>query len=216
MRNKNNKFRHLHKKDKNDSVFMSMNSKKSIVIILGLFLLLFPKYAPFESLQVNNGSYLQQAFIYIFFVTNQTLGIIHESGHGVCYILPCPQFIMVLNGTLFQLAFPLGIAYYYKRKGNLFAAYIALFFVGFSLQYTAWYISTAHEGLHLPAHKSFLGVDGNHDFNYLLDTLGLLAYNGFISGLAKLIAYGIMLWAVVQMFFDAFKSVEVTNQLKDD
>lgn len=136
----------------------------------------------------------------MFFISNQTLGMIHEGGHGVCYILPCPGFIMVINGTLFQLLFPLGIAYYYKRKGNFFASYIALFFVGFSLQYTAWYISTAGEGLHLPAAKSFLGVDGYHDFNYLLSTIGLLAYNFLISGLTKLVAYGLMLWAVVKIF----------------
>jgi len=165
MSSKKDNFDYFHKKNNDLSLSMSINSKKTIFLIFGL-LLLFPRYAPFEVHQVSTDSYIQQAFIYMFFITNQTLGIIHESGHGICYILPCPQFIMVLNGTLFQLAFPLGIAYYYKRKGNLFAAYIALFFVGFSLQYTAWYMSTAHEGLHLPAHKSFLGVDGNHDFNF--------------------------------------------------
>lgn len=215
MKDKRNKFGYLHKKETNTSLPISINSKKTIFLIFGLFLLLFPRYAPFEAQHVATDSYIQQAFIYMFFISNQTLGIIHESGHGVCYILPCPQFIMVINGTLFQLAFPLGVAYYYKQKGNLFATYIALFFVGFSLQYTAWYISTAHEGLYLPAHKSFLGVDGYHDFNYLLDTVGLLAYNSFISGVTKLIAYGVMLWAVIKMFFDAFRSEETTNQSLD-
>ncbi len=33
--------------------------------------------------------------------------IVHEAGHGICYILHCPQFFSTLNGTLFQLALPL-------------------------------------------------------------------------------------------------------------
>lgn len=214
MKDRRYKFDYFHKKETDASLPISTNSKKTIFLMFGLFLLLFPRYAPFEVQHVATDSYIQQAFIYMFFISNQTLGMIHESGHGVCYVLPCPQFIMVINGTLFQLAFPLGVAYYYKRKGNLFATYIALFFVGFSLQYTAWYISTAHEGLHLPAHKSFLGVDGNHDFNYILDVLGLLSYNGFIAGVTKMIAYGLMIWAVVKMFFNAFESV--TSQSVDD
>jgi hypothetical protein len=72
------------------------------------------------------------------------------------------------------------------------------------LQYTAWYISTAHEGLILPAHKSFLGVDAIHDFNYMLSAMGLLAYESFIAAVTKFVAYVIMLISVIGMFFDAF------------
>ena len=139
-----------------------------------------------------------------FFIANQTLGIIHESGHGVCYILSCLELITVLNGTLFQLLFPAGIAYYYKRKGNDYAMYIALFFVWFSLHYTAWYISTAHEGLILPASKSFLGVDAYYDFNYLLSRMGILQYEAVIAGVTRLMAYLIMIVSVIGMLFDAF------------
>ena len=173
-----------------------------------LFLLLFPHHAPWEPAYEQNSGLLQQIFILYFFIANQTLGIIHESGHGVCYILSCPEFMMVLNGTVFQVLFPAGIAYYYKKKGNLFAMYIALFFVGFSLHYTAWYISTAHEGLILPAHKSFLGVDAYHDFNYMLSAMGLLAYESLIAGLTRFVAYVIMIIAVLWMFFDAFSPKE--------
>ena len=108
------------------------------------------------------------------------------------------------NGTIFQLLFPGLIAYYYYKKGNQFAAMIALFFVGFSLQYTAWYISTAHEGRILPAHKSFLGVDAIHDFNYMLSVTGLLAYESLIAGLTRLMAYLIMIISVIGMFFEVF------------
>jgi len=183
---------------------VTSNAKKLTVIIFVLFLLLFPHHAPWEPAYEQNSGLLHQIFILYFFIANQTLGIIHESGHGVCYILSCPEFIMVLNGTVFQVLFPAGIAYYYKKKGNLFAMYIALFFVGFSLHYTAWYISTAHEGLILPAHKSFLGVDAYHDFNYILSATGLLAYESLIAGLTRFVAYVIMIFAVLWMLFDAF------------
>ena len=59
--------------------------------------------------------------------------------------------------------------------------YIGLFFTSFSLHYSAWYISTSHKGLLVSASQSLLGKDGYHDFNYILDTLGLLEYDNGIS-----------------------------------
>jgi len=202
-------FKYFHhknskKEDQRSSPEATSSAKKFLLLLFVFFLLLFPYYAPWELKYTQDHTILKQIFTLYFFIVNQTLGIIHESGHGLCYILPCPEFIMVLNGTLFQLLFPAGIAYYYKRKGNRFAMYIALFFVGFSLHYTAWYISTAHEGLILPASKSFLGVDAYHDFNYLLSAMGLMQYESFIAGLTRFIAYLLMITAVIGMFFGAF------------
>ena len=188
---------------------MTINAKKTISVLFLLFLLLFPKFAPWNSPgNMDDGSLSHYLFVLYFFISNQTLGIVHEAGHGVCYILPCPELLMVANGTIFQLLFPAGIGYYYKKQGNRFAALIALFFVGFSLQYTAWYMSTAHEGLHLPASKSFLGVDALHDFNYLFSYFHLLPYEGFISGLTRLIAYLIMFYATGAMLWIAFVGVK--------
>jgi hypothetical protein len=198
-------FKHLHKdQEVEEQKRSSLSAKRVTLVIFVLFLLLFPHYAPWEPNYQKGDSFLQMIFTLYFFVANQTLGIVHEGGHGVCYILPCPEFLTMANGTLFQLLFPALIGYYYYKKGNRFAALIALFFVGFSLQYTAWYISTAHEGLILPAHKSFLGVDAIHDFNYMLSTMGLLAYESLIAGVTRFAAYLIMLISVIGMFFDAF------------
>ena len=205
----NNLFKHLHedhieKGDIESSLHSKTMAKRVTLGIFVAFLLLFPHYAPWEPSYEQDGSWVQMIFTLYFFVANQTLGIVHEGGHGVCYLLPCPEFLTMANGTIFQLLFPGLIAYYYYKKGNLFAALIALFFVGFSLQYTAWYLSTAHEGLILPAHKSFLGVDAIHDFNYMLSAMGLLAYESIIAGLTRFIAYLMMLVAVIGMFFEAF------------
>jgi len=202
---KKNSFKHLHEEQGEvEQSSDSLSAKRVTLVIFVAFLLLFPHYAPWEPSYQQNDSFLQMVFTLYFFVANQTLGIVHEGGHGVCYILPCPEFLTMANGTIFQLLFPALIGYYYYKKGNLFAAFIALFFVGFSLHYTAWYISTAHEGLILPAHKSFLGVDAIHDFNYMLSKMGLLAYESMIAGITRFTAYVIMLVAVIGMFFDAF------------
>jgi hypothetical protein len=202
---KSNSFKHLHldNGEKNE-MESSLLAKRVTLVIFVVFLLLFPHYAPWEPDYQKSDSVLQMIFTLYFFVANQTLGIVHEGGHGVCYILPCSEFLTMANGTIFQLLFPGLITYYYYKKGNLFAAMIAFFFVGFSLQYTAWYLSTAHEGLILPAHKSFLGVDAIHDFNYMLSVMGLLAYESLIAGLTRFVAYLIMIASVIGMFFGAF------------
>lgn len=203
---KMNPFKPLYEDHKEETKQFPNLAKKITLVLFVLFLLLFPHYAPWEPGYQKGESVLQMVFTLYFFVANQTLGIVHEGGHGVCYILHCPEFITMANGTIFQLLFPGLISYYYYKKGNRFAALIALFFVGFSLQYTAWYLSTAHEGLILPAHKSFLGVDAIHDFNYMLSKMGLLTYESLIAGATRLIAYVIMLAAVIGMFFDAFSN----------
>ena len=200
-----NPFKHLHADhEKNEKQVSSLLAKRVTLGLFVLFLLLFPHYAPWEPNYQKGDSLLQMVFTLYFFVANQTLGIVHEGGHGICYILHCPEFITMMNGTIFQLLFPALIGYYYYKKANRFAMFIALFFVGFSLQYTAWYISTAHEGLVLPAHKSFLGVDAIHDFNYMLSSMGLLDYESVIAGLTRFVAYLTMLLSVIGMFFEAF------------
>ena len=183
---------------------ISLATKKLLFLIFFIFLILFSKYTPYGNSQTYNGSIIQTIFNLYFFISNQTLGIVHEGGHGVCYILGCPKFFTALNGTIFQTLFPLGVGYYYRQLHNYVGWYIGLFFTGFSLHYTSWYISTANQGLFIPASQSFLGKDGYHDFNYILDTIGLLDYNSAISILVKIIAYGLMTFSVYRMFILAF------------
>lgn len=213
MKKQNPSFSHFY--HKNDGK-LSLITKKVIFVFFGLFLLCYQHHGWYELSQKPADSILHYLFDLFFQLFNRTLIWIHESGHGICYLLPYPKLFMVLNGTLFQLGFPLGVWYYYKQRENGFAAFITLFFVGLSLQYTAWYISTAGEGLHVPAHKSFLGFAGLHDFNYLLDTIGILAYYEVIAVLVKGFAYVTMIWAVVSMFHDTFsKDVSTTRSSND-
>ena len=162
------------------------------------------QYKPYAHTIHAPSGFLDNIFVLYQFIITQTLGIVHEGGHGVCYILPCPKFVMVSMGTLFQWAFPLGIAIYYRKKGNTIAFLAGLFILGISMDHTAWYMSTAHEGAILPAHKSFLGVDALHDFHYIFSTLGVLAYESLIVGLTKTVAILLMIGSVIAMFFEAF------------
>lgn len=198
-------FTYLFPKEKSEhNNLPGTNVKKAVLVIFLLFLILYIQYKPYTNITHAPSTFLEYLFVLYQFIITQTLGIIHEAGHGVCYILPCPKFVMVSMGTLFQWAFPLGIAYYYRKKGNTIAFLIGLFILGISMDHTAWYMSTAHEGAILPAHKSFLGVDALHDFHYIFSSLGVLAYASFISGCIKVIAHLLMIGSVIRMLFEAF------------
>lgn len=205
---KKNKFMHLfpEKREKNRKN-ITANTKKIVFVLFFIFLVLYIKYQPYtQTNHIINGTWEYIFYIYQFLL-NQTLGIVHEGGHGVCYILPCPEFLMVINGTLFQWLFPFAIGVYYKKRGNQIAFYIGLFILGVSMDYTSWYMSTAHEGALLPAYKSFLGVDAMHDFHYIFRTLGVLSYESLIAGITRFIAYSLMIFSLLAMFFDAFLTV---------
>lgn len=164
-------------------------------------------YKPYETRTIISDLVSFEGLFYLyFFIINQTLGIVHEGGHGICYIIPCPQFITALNGTIFQLAFPFLIGYYYyiKNKSKI-AWYTGLFFLGFSMKYTAWYISTSQKmGAVVRAKDSFLGVDSYHDFYYILDTMGILAYDGVVSVIVSIIATIVLLYCLTRIFLIAF------------
>ncbi|MDR2635264.1 MAG: hypothetical protein LBC08_00370 [Campylobacteraceae bacterium] len=180
-----------------------MTAKKTATVTIILFLLLFIAYKPYDQ-TIYADTFLKHIFVLYSFVINNTFLIVHEGGHGVCYILSCPEFITAASGTVFQLLFPYLLGFISKKQGNLFGYYIGLFFLGFSMQYTAWYISTAHEGLHVSAANSFLGIDSYHDFNYILSVLGLLNFDWLISGIVKAGGYILMFYACFKMWLLAF------------
>lgn len=184
------------------------NVKIATFALFFIFLIGFMEFAPYAQSHARElgNSLFEKAFWLYFFVIEQTLGIVHEAGHGVCYMLPCPKFIIVINGTIFQWLFPAGIGLYYYKRGNYLAALMGLFFLGISIQYTAWYVSTSHEGAIVPAAKSFLGVDAYHDFHYILSLFGILAYDWLIASTLKVIAYLLMFGSVMALFLNIFSN----------
>ncbi|HHO65687.1 MAG TPA: hypothetical protein ENJ71_04100 [Epsilonproteobacteria bacterium] len=202
---KDRSFAHLFsKKSSSHTPHPTSSARKVLFWGVFLFFLLYLKYRPYEQgAHIVSGS-LEYIFTLYHFIINQTIGIVHEAGHGVCYLLPCPTFMMILNGTLFQWLFPFGIAWYYKRKHNMVGWWLGLFVLAISMDYTAWYISTAPSGAYVPALKSFLGVDGLHDFHYILDTLGLLAYSGVIAMVLKILSLLVMFRSIFGLFSIAY------------
>jgi hypothetical protein len=205
------KFDYLFEKNGEDTPAKNTNyAKIATFVLFFIFLFGFLQYAPYDTTNTkpHNASIFSELFWLYFFIVQQTLGIVHEAGHGICYILPCPEFFMVINGTIFQWLFPAGIGLYFYKRGNKLMGLMGLFFLGISMQYTAWYISTAHEGLMVPASKSFLGVDGYHDFNYILSVFHLVKYDWLISNIVKFIAYIAMIGSVFLMFLAIFEKEE--------
>ena len=183
---------------------MTPAAEKSAALVMFIFTLVFFKLQPYAHTHMVAQTTKEYLFMLYFFLCNQSLGIVHEAGHGICYILNCPQFITALNGTLFQLFFPAFVAYYAKRKGHEVAAMAGVLILGFSLKYTAWYMSTAHIQRIVPASQSFLGKDGYHDFNYIFSRLHVLSYDGIISTATSVIATLLMVYALINVFWIAF------------
>lgn len=96
---------------------------------------------------------------------------IHEAGHVL--FRPFGEFMMILGGSLFQLALPfgIGIAFIVKNRDN-FGAAIGLWWAGVSLVDLSPYIYDAlHPQLTLIGGGTGAN-DGPHDWIYLLIKLG--------------------------------------------
>ncbi len=198
------------------AVQITPKAKKFLAVLFFLSFLMFAKYAPYSDAQLIADNLGKQLFTLYFFIVNQTLGIVHEGGHGVCYILHCSEFITAANGTVFQLLFPFLVGYYYKRRGQLFIFLIGLFFLGVSLHNTAAYVLSADQGPYLPASKSFLGVDALHDFNFILSQLHILEYNKLFAGLLRFTAFALMIYSVGHMYILAFFSTKTLKCIEDE
>lgn len=127
--------------------------------------------------------------------------IVHESGHGVCYIFHCPQFFSALNGTIFQLALPLFFIYYYFKRENSVLVGLGFIWLAQNLIYVAWYMSYSQTPNLYPF---FLGGDAIHDFWYIFSQLGVLEYDWLISGFVRVVAVIMLLSAYFYLVFIAF------------
>ncbi|MEN8147399.1 MAG: hypothetical protein ABFR02_07255 [Campylobacterota bacterium] len=127
--------------------------------------------------------------------------IVHEAGHGICYLLPCPQFFMFLNGTLFQLALPLIFIYYYYKRGNMVLSGLGSIWLAQNLIYVAWYMSYAQTPNLYPF---FLGGSATHDFWYMFSQLGVLEYDWLIAGFVRAVAVMLLLGSYMYLLYISF------------
>ena len=127
--------------------------------------------------------------------------IVHESGHGICYLLPCSQFLTALNGTLFQLALPLIFIYYYHKRHNELALSLGFIWLAQNLVYVAWYMSYSQTPNLYPF---FLGGSAIHDFWYIFTQLGVLEYDWLISGVVRFTAGVILIRCHFYLLYISF------------
>lgn len=122
---------------------------------------------------------------------------IHEAGHVL--FRPFGEFMMVLGGSFFQLAFPfgIGIAFVVKNHDN-FGASIGLWWASVSLIDLSPYI---YDALH--PQLTLIGggtgaEDGPHDWIYLLIRLGQIDYaqrwGSFAHACGGLFMLGALIW----------------------
>lgn len=98
---------------------------------------------------------------------------IHEGGHLFFGLLPLGQSLVVAGGTIFQLAAPIATMVMFWRQPDYFAVGIGGAWLATSLFNVAVYMNDAPV-MELPL-VSIGGDQAGHDWNTMLDALGVLA-----------------------------------------
>jgi hypothetical protein len=121
---------------------------------------------------------------------------IHEAGHVL--FRPFGEFMMILGGSLFQLALPfgIGVSFIVKNRDN-FGAAVGLWLTSVSLVDLSPYV---YDALHpqLTLIGGGTGADGPHDWIYLLTTLGQLHnaqhWGAFVHVIGGFLMLGALVW----------------------
>lgn len=120
---------------------------------------------------------------------------IHETGHLV--FAPFGEFVSMLGGTVLQLAFPAAFVLYFRRRGDRFAAGVALWWLAQNLWNVSVYVQDA-QAQELP-----LVGGGEHDWAYLLDALGWLEHDQQAGRIVRLTGVVVFLAAMIWCFGSA-------------
>ena len=97
----------------------------------------------------------------------------HETGHLL--FGPFGEFMGFAGGTIFQLLMPALFVGYFVRRGDHYAASVALWWVAQNCGHIAVYVADAR------AQELPLVGGGEHDWEYLLIRLGHLAHDQGIA-----------------------------------
>lgn len=109
---------------------------------------------------------------------------IHEAGHPLVGILG--HRLAVYGGTIFQLAFPLALAWDFRRRGHAVGFAACGVWLGENLLNVARYMADARAG-ELP-----LVGGGDHDWLEIFTRWGLLAADTRVAGLTRVLAVAVM------------------------
>lgn len=154
----------------------------NVVTIRRAFTLLLLAYGIYDLAHLGRGTLLDGVDL-----------AIHETGHLV--FAPFGEFMAMAGGTLFQLIMPLTFVGYFARRGDAHAASVALWWAAQNCGHIAHYVADAR------AQELPLVGGGEHDWNYLLGELGLLAQDhGIARGIVvagMLLVLGSSAWGLM-------------------
>lgn len=131
----------------------------------------------------------EPAFIFILDHVNLAF---HEAGHLIFGIFG--EFIHYLGGTLGQLLWPLVCLFHFRRRGELFAADLCLWWTGQNLLNISFYAADAIKQ-ELP-----LVGGGVHDWTYLLTETGLIARTELVGRTIAFAGALVCAWALARIF----------------
>ena len=117
--------------------------------------------------------------------------VMHEAGHVV--FRPFGEFLTIAGGSLFQVIVPLVFAGYFYLNRKPFSCALVLFWAGESLLNVSVYAADS-VAMQLP----LLGGDNSiHDWNYMLDHLGLLGRTAGIAFVLRVLGTLLIVCAAV-------------------
>jgi hypothetical protein len=115
---------------------------------------------------------------------------LHEAGHPLVSIFSSRA--TVYGGTLFQLAFPLAMAWHFHRLANLTGVAASMVWLGENLLNIARYMADARVQ-ELP-----LVGNGDHDWTEIFGRWGVLHLDGRIAGMVRgagvIVVIGAVVW----------------------
>jgi hypothetical protein len=113
-----------------------------------------------------------------------TLGV-HELGHLL--FSPLGHWLGVAGGSITQVLAPLAVAYGFLRQRDYYAIAVAGAWESMSLSNLATYVADAR-AQELPLVSPVSG-DPEHDWNYLLSSVGMLRQDTVLAGVVRLAAF---------------------------
>ena len=128
--------------------------------------------------------------------------VMHEAGHLL--FMPFGQFVTIAGGSLFQVIVPAVFAAYFYYHGKYYSCALVLYLVGESLINVSVYAGDAFL-MELPL---LGGDDSIHDWNWMLDRLGLLNRTREIAGAIRALGTLTILAASVWSFQSARRHPE--------
>jgi hypothetical protein len=120
-----------------------------------------------------------------------TLGV-HELGHLL--FAPLGHWLGVAGGIIAQVAAPLAVAYGFLRQRDYYAIAVAGAWEGMSLANLATYVADAR-AQELPLVSPVSG-DPEHDWHYLLSSVGMLRHDTLLAGCVRLAACAALVGSV--------------------